>query len=536
MLSVESSSRKLVFSKPKGLNYLLFLYVYSALLLLFCTPNSPLFSMQSWVDPNVYMDVGRAMSEGRVLYRDVFDHKGPLFLMAFAVLAPISRHSLLGLYLLQIACLGTSLVFLFKTSRLFVSHTASLLICIGFPFFLLSQPVYCNGGGSPEEILLPFFMGSLYFIIESFFIPKDSASKHSQLRRFWFLGLFFGITLLTKINLSVFIAAGSGMLLLQFLLKKDTKNFAGALLRFFGGILTAFLPCVIYWTATRSLRDCYDTYILFNMAYISSKTSVTPLFSAARTLAIIFTRNFGAILIVVVGLIILQLKKLLNTYLTLTLFLMFLSLLIITFGAGYAYWYYCIPFVCFAGLGEIGIAVFFREIAEKLRLHFDRHPHPVILPAAKVLLIVLFLITIILGNGFWRLSIPFSPEKSGVEAACDTILTTWKESETTCEPDILLYNSLETGFYTQLGTAPIHRYFYSPGMDTSLLPDYVNAQNSYVTEGLPDYIICISGIKDADFGIAKLNSEYCQIGVFDRLIGEPYFDSGLSYITLYQKM
>src|SRR5665647_3504232 len=133
--------------------YLFFMYVFAALLLLLCTPNSPLFSTQSWVDPNVYMDVGRALNEGRVLYRDVFDHKGPLFLMIFAVLAPVSKYTLTGLYLLQTVCLGTSLVFLFKTSRLYLSRTASLFICAVFPYFLLVGSIYSDGGGSPEEIL-----------------------------------------------------------------------------------------------------------------------------------------------------------------------------------------------------------------------------------------------------------------------------------------------------------------------------------------------------------------------------------------------
>jgi len=115
MLSVTRPSGTLARHGSGDLFYLLFLYVFSAALLLLCTPNSPLFSTQSWVDPNVYMDVGRAMNEGRVLYRDIFDHKGPLFLMFFAVLAPFSKYSLTGLYLLQTVCLGTSLVFLFKT-------------------------------------------------------------------------------------------------------------------------------------------------------------------------------------------------------------------------------------------------------------------------------------------------------------------------------------------------------------------------------------------------------------------------------------
>jgi hypothetical protein len=418
-------------------------------------------------------------------------------------------------------------------------------VCAGFPFFLLSQTIYSNGGGSPEEILLPVFVGSLYFIIESFvarkeFDPGQSDSKfsnpgHSDLRRFWFLGLFGGIILLSKFNLSVFIAAGAGMLLLQFLLKKDIKSFGGALARFFGGMLAAFLPCIIYWAATRSIKDCYDTYILFNITYISSKTLANPLFSAARTIMIIFTQNFVGILIVVLGLIILQLKKVLKGYAVLTLLLMFFSLLYITFCAGYAYWYYCIPFVCFAGLGEIGIAIFFGEIKTNLPAKFFDSPHPVLFRFAKSIIILAFLVVTILGNGFWHLTVPFSPEKSGVQTACDTILATWKESGKTGSPNILMYDSAETGFYSQLGTAPVYRYFYSPGMDISLLPDFVNEQNSYVTKGLPDYIICISVYDDADFGITKLNSAYYQIGVFKRMIEKPNFDSGLAYVFVYQK-
>ena len=545
MFSAALTSNKRILSKPKNLYIFIFFYLYAALLLLFCTPNSPLFSTQTWVDPNVYMDVGRAMNKGLVLYRDVFDHKGPLFLMIFALLAPISRYSLLGLYLLQTICLGTSLLFLFKTARLFVSHAASLIICAGFPFFLLSQTIYCNGGGSTEEILLPVFMGILYFIIESFITPKESCpelssnkfsnDKVSELRRFWILGLLGGITLLSKINLSVFVAVGTGMLLLQFLIKKDFRKFLAALTSFLGGILIAFLPCIIYWTATNSFKDCFDSYILFNITYISSKTSDNPLFSAARTIMIIFTQNFISILLVALGLLLLKLKKVLNSYAALTLLLMFFSLLYVTFHAGYAYWYYCIPFVCFAGLGEIGIAIFLLEVKINLHAKVFNAPHPRLFGFIKTFIVIALLVVILLSNGFWHLSTPFSSEKSGVQTACDEILSSWKESKKTGDPNILMYDSAEIGFYSQLGTAPVYRYFYSPGLDTSFMPDYVKSQNAYVTQGLPDFIVCISVYDDADFGIEKLNSEYSKIGVFKRINKKPNFDSGLAYIFVYQK-
>ena len=168
MLSVTRPSSKLVRPGSGDLLYLLFLYVFAAALLLLCTPNSPLFSTQSWVDPNVYMDVGRALNEGRV----------------------------------------------FIFCRLYVWVQAS--------FFFSKHPgsIYSDGGGSPEEILLPCFMGSLYFVLKALISAKEntsgstpgSSSGSSVLRPFWFHGLFLGIALLTKFNLVVFLAVCSLLL------------------------------------------------------------------------------------------------------------------------------------------------------------------------------------------------------------------------------------------------------------------------------------------------------------------------------------
>lgn len=516
--------------------YIFFMYVFSALLLLFCTPNSPLFSTQSWVDPNVYMDVGRALNNGRVLYRDIFDHKGPLFLLFFAVLAPVSRNSLLGLYLLQSACLGTSLVILYKTARLFVSRTAGFIVCIIFPYFLLAGSIYSNGGGSPDEILLPCFMGSLYLTIKSFTPPKEGDSADSKLQPFWFHGLFLGIAILTKINLAVFFAFGAGMLLLQFLIRLDLKNFLDSFYRLMGGVLIAFLPCIIYWAATGSLKDSFDTYILFNIAYASSRVSGNSLSSIIHQLMAAFVSNFPGILCAVLGVVLLRWRKVLPIYAAVTVFMMFFSLLFITFGPGTVYWYYLIPFTCFAGLGEIGIAVMIKDGYSKWGKHSILSSRSVLLRVFKVSILIVVAAITIQFNGFWQLSKPFlSDNTNGVKAACDAILSSWTQRGNSGKPDVLIYESPECGYYSYLGTAPEYKYFYIPGMNLGLIPDILNAQDSYVTEGLPDYIVCNSWKKDADFGITELNDQYEKIGTFEKNTRKPYFDSALSYILLYEK-
>jgi len=538
MLSVTRPSSKLVRPGSGDLLYLLFLYVFAAALLLLCTPNSPLFSTQSWVDPNVYMDVGRALNEGRVLYRDIFDHKGPLFLMFFAVLAPFSKYSLTGLYLLQTMCLGTSLVFLFKTGRLYLSRTASLFICAVFPFFLLAGAIYSNGGGSPEEILLPCFMGSLYFVVKSFLPGKENTPRKVLLRPFWFHGIFLGIVLLTKFDLVVFFAAGSGMLLLRFLLRRDIQSFAGAFFRILGGILLASLPCIIYWAATGSIRDCFDVYILFNLTYASSKVSSDWLSSTTTALMMIFIKNLPGIMCSVLGLSVLWMRKIFSRYAFLTILIMFLSLFIVTFGTGRTYWYYCIPFVCFAGLGEIGIADFMREAYAQWCVKGSKQTQvtrPVLFRVLKAAGLAVLFAAIIYANGFWQLSSLITTDKSGVENICDALLSNWAESGSTGQPAVLLYHSPENGYYCKLGTAPQYKYFYSPGVSLDSMPDYINAQNSYVVNGLPDYIICAARLQNGDFGITKLNSRYVKIATYEKNTKKPYSDSGVSYLILYQK-
>ena len=64
----------------------LFSLLTAAALLLICTKSSVLYPFNDWVDANCYFSVGKSMMNGKVLYRDIYDHKGPLLytLHAFA--------------------------------------------------------------------------------------------------------------------------------------------------------------------------------------------------------------------------------------------------------------------------------------------------------------------------------------------------------------------------------------------------------------------------------------------------------------------
>ena len=64
---------------------LLWCLAAAALLLAVCSKSSPLYPLNDWMDANIFYTAGKAMMNGQVLYRDVFDHKGPLLYLVYGV-------------------------------------------------------------------------------------------------------------------------------------------------------------------------------------------------------------------------------------------------------------------------------------------------------------------------------------------------------------------------------------------------------------------------------------------------------------------
>src|SRR5512143_2942089 len=78
-------------------------------LLLFSPINTPILAR----DEGVFVYVGRAILEGKIPYRDVWDHKGPLIYYINALGLWIGPNSLWGIWLIESVLLAASLVVLY---------------------------------------------------------------------------------------------------------------------------------------------------------------------------------------------------------------------------------------------------------------------------------------------------------------------------------------------------------------------------------------------------------------------------------------
>ncbi len=95
----------------------IFFLLFSFIIFFFTTLNSPLYIYNWWNDPHIYYSIGKGIINGEVVYKDTFDHKGPLIFFIYAIGYLISNTNLVGIYILESLILWVNLVFVFKIAN-----------------------------------------------------------------------------------------------------------------------------------------------------------------------------------------------------------------------------------------------------------------------------------------------------------------------------------------------------------------------------------------------------------------------------------
>ena len=110
----------------------LVLSLLSALaVLLIASTGSPLYATNFWTDTNIYFTIGRGMRQGLMPYTDLFDHKGPLLYVLYALGALVSDTSFFGVFLLEVASLTAMLMLALSGCNLTAVGMAKLSRAIG---------------------------------------------------------------------------------------------------------------------------------------------------------------------------------------------------------------------------------------------------------------------------------------------------------------------------------------------------------------------------------------------------------------------
>lgn len=115
------------------------LFLFALLVCFFNTKNSPFYLFNDWCDPNIYFSIGKGVFNGKIPYKDLFDHKGPLIFLIYGIGYLISNMTLSGIFLIQVCLWTVSMIYAYKLSMLFLDRTFSFTIALLYSTLLYSK-------------------------------------------------------------------------------------------------------------------------------------------------------------------------------------------------------------------------------------------------------------------------------------------------------------------------------------------------------------------------------------------------------------
>ena len=248
------------------LSYGILLFVGFLLIYRFAEGTTPLRPDAYVWDSGIFQTVGKLWAEGMVPYQEVFDHKGPLLFFIQRIAYAFSEPKL-ALYCIESLVMGLNLCLIHCIFSLRYRNLSSLLLSLVTALFWIPALEY---GNLTEEYSMPFILLALYFQL---LYIKSEKIEHPVSYAFLY-GLAFGCLSLIRINNGALLLVGVGVIGLQLLTVGKWKNILYNVLAFVIGIVSVYLPFLLYFHYHQAVGDMLYATFVFNFLYAGEMTSV----------------------------------------------------------------------------------------------------------------------------------------------------------------------------------------------------------------------------------------------------------------------
>lgn len=237
------------------------LFIVSFLYLLYVASASSPLSAFSGSDYGIFRTFGDYWINGDgVIYKDLFDNKGPYLFLIQAIGVAIS-HGKWGIFILETINLTLCLWLYYKIGGLLCSKKwvswISILIILGFHAITIER------GNSVEEWSLPLILTPLYLslktILQKLALPP--------VRYGFYYGICFGIIAFIRINNAAIIV---GLIIGLTLFYTHRGQYAVIIknaVAFVIGVIVASLPPILYFAWHGVLYDMLYATFIYNFHY-----------------------------------------------------------------------------------------------------------------------------------------------------------------------------------------------------------------------------------------------------------------------------
>ena len=493
----------------------------SFLLMLLLTRSSFLYPYNNWDDSNSYFSMGKSMFHGILIYRDIFDQKGPYLYFLYGLCSLVSETTFRGVFLMEILLGAADLLLIGRILKLFCRpQTAAFLSPILLACMCASKSFYW--GGCAEEICLPFLLFPLYVLLRTLqhnrqpeFSPKDV----------FLSGLCCGFVFCVKFTLMGFFL---GFALSVILTCRSFREFARLAGWFLLGTLLPFVPWVIYFGITGGLDDWYRVYIYTNVFLYSDfganshgASASQKIYDLTKLLYWLILDNLQYFIFVIAGLLWMLLRKGASFAERIAPALMFALTFLFIYIGGAHLPYYAFPLTAFAVTGMAGAGVLLDRIAARVVLQKSipadgvrkagssrRTAGNVMLVTAGALLSLVISYAVILRCS-WNMDYLGTPKDQIFLTSFTEDINKDRAAGIVDRDHTTLLNigCLDSGLYTTTGIYPTCYWF-----QTQTLPggEVDREQLSYILEGRTDYIVARDSYPEAIFEHYEQIDEFHQ--------------------------
>jgi len=227
---------------------ILLVFCFLLTFLLYFSPLAQVFGRGH--DSAIFATVGNALNQGRVLYTEIVDNKGPLLYLINAIGLGIDYD--FGLFYIEFLFFFLGAIFAYKTAML-ITKNNRLLSCLAVIFSMFLFLPTLMGGNFTEEYAVLFINIATYFVTK--FLFNNYKLKWYELS---IIGMCFAATFLLRANLCAFFLPQIIVLAVCLIKDKKFNELFRSIMFIIIGILIFIAPFLIYLVSNNALLEALD--------------------------------------------------------------------------------------------------------------------------------------------------------------------------------------------------------------------------------------------------------------------------------------
>lgn len=230
--------------------YVLIIILISILFLFFYSANtSPLYpDFYGW-DSAFFSLVGQMINDGKMIYVDIIDSKGPVLYWLYALGEQILQGGA-GVWLIQAVFFCISMYYAFQIIKLFVYKEKHGLFILGIGTMVWMATF--ENGGLTEELSLPFLLSGSYYLVR--YCQEGEQEDHIPGYAFWY-GISFAVMVFIRITNAAMLCGLVAGVVIILMGQKRWKNLCLNAVCFLLGVMLVTLPVLLYFLKNNALKD-----------------------------------------------------------------------------------------------------------------------------------------------------------------------------------------------------------------------------------------------------------------------------------------